>query len=74
MMESIKKDPHYSLNRMDDYIFDHHFFILVELNYLKGNHYLLFFHYLFIQNTCEKSLELLKFLDLTQLLLAFFPL
>ena len=49
-MKSIKKDhSDYLLNRTNDYIFDHHIFILVELKYLKGNQS--FFHYPFIQNT-----------------------
>ena len=48
--ESIEKDhTDYSLNRMDDYIFDRHTFVLVQLKYLKGNQS--FFYYQFIQNT-----------------------
>ena len=54
---------------MDDYIFNHHTFILVQLNYLKGNQS--FFHYSFIQKT---YLLKIYFLGLLQLLLAFFSL
>ena len=66
--ESIKKNhSDYSLNWFNDYIFDHHIFILVELKYLKGNQS--FFDYPFIQNTyCQKSC----FLDRPYLLLDFF--
>ena len=38
MIKKDKKDhSDYSLNRMDNYFFNHHIFLLVELSYLRGN-------------------------------------
>ena len=49
-LKKIKKDHFdHSLNRMDNYFFNHHIFLLVELSYLRGNQS--FYFDLFIKKT-----------------------